>query len=518
MSQIADNFALFIEGDNNLSLLKEFTVNAAAKGNFAINDDFALGSFDHKDLDPTNWEVATIEEVAEFTNGYAFKSNDFREDGVGIIRMSDLKNGEISVHKMKYVSKDFLSTLSPAFQVKHNDLVIGMSGSIGRPCFNRTDQIFLLNQRVGKISPDLNLVTPEFLAISLASLEQYFLQISMGSAIKNLSTAQIKQTKIILPPLAIQKIIVAKYTEFSFLVESLITSKIYKNSLESKFRSAAVDAISTAQTQTELQRAWERIENHWGLIAGTPQALDSLRTLILDLAVRGDLITVGNSGEFEIIEWASSELNLDALKLWSLPTLHKEIRNGWSRIPLAKLGSWGSGGTPTSTRRDYYQNGTIPWAVIGDMNNEVMTSTEARITEKALLESSSKLVPVGSILIAMYGASIGKTAITGIECCTNQAIAHCIVDTKIVSKEYFFIVAKSLKRHLIQEGKGAAQPNISQSVLKHLVIDLPPLDEQEKIVERVEALMHFCDRLNLSLRESELLAEKFSRSVVSASA
>ena len=69
-----------------------------------------------------------------------------------------------------------------------------------------------------------------------------------------------------------------------------------------------------------------------------------------------------------------------------------------------------------------------------------------------------------------------------------------------------------------EEGKGAAQPNISQSVLKHLIIDLPPLDEQEKIVERVEALMQLCDRLKHSLRHSEDLAKKFSRSVVSASA
>jgi type I restriction enzyme S subunit len=117
----------------------------------------------------------------------------------------------------------------------------------------------------------------------------------------------------------------------------------------------------------------------------------------------------------------------------------------------------------------------------------------------------------------MYG-SIGKTAITGVECCTNQAIAHCIVDTNLVSRDYFFIVAKSLKRHLVREGRGAAQSNISQAVLKHLIIDLPPLSEQELITKRVIALMKLCDELDYSLRQSENLAEKFSRSVVSASA
>ena len=224
------------------------------------------------------------------------------------------------------------------------------------------------------------------------------------------------------------------------------------------------------------------------------------------------------SESFETIEWSIPELKLDDSKLWYLPTLRKEKKHGWSRIPLAKIGSWGSGGTPTSSHKEYYQNGTLPWAVIGDLNNDIMMTTETKITNKALLESSSKLIPKGSILIAMYGASIGKTAITGIECCTNQAIAHCIVDTNFVSKEYFFIVARSLKRHLIQEGKGAAQPNISQSVLKHLIIDLPSISEQDLIVDTVSALMRLCDELDLALRRSELIVEKFSRSIVSASA
>jgi restriction endonuclease S subunit len=341
---------------------------------------------------------------------------------------------------------------------------------------------------------------------------------SIGGVIKYLKIGFLTSAPISLPSFADQKRIVEIIDAMMKLCDEIDLKVKVRDSIRTSVRKSAIDAISSAQTPKELQIAWERIANHWELIAGTPEDIYSLKTLILDLAVRGDLITMSHSKVAQTIGWTTSELKLDESKLWSLPTLHKEKKADWNRIPLAKLGSWGSGGTPTSSRRDYYQNGTIPWAVIGDMNNEVMTSTEARITEKALLESSSKLVPVGAILIAMYGASIGKTAITGIECCTNQAIAHCIVDTKIVSKDYFFIVAKSLKRHLMQEGKGASQPNISQSVLKHLVIDLPPLDEQEKIVERVEALLQVCNSLELSLRDSEDLAEKFSRSVVSASA
>jgi type I restriction enzyme S subunit len=339
-----------------------------------------------------------------------------------------------------------------------------------------------------------------------------------GTTFKEVSGKQFAATPIPVPPLNVQQRIVEEIQEFLAIVihtEDKINSQ---TQLANSARKSALDAISTAQSQKDFEIAWKRIQGNWRVIAGTPDAIESIKTLILDLAVRGDLVTVNHPNMIETIGWSASELKLDDSKLWHLPTLRGEKKHGWNRIPLAKIGSWGSGGTPTSSRKDYYQNGTIPWAVIGDLNNDIMTSTEASITDKALADSSSKLVPKGAILIAMYGASIGKTAITGIECCTNQAIAHCVVDTKLVSKDYFFIVAKSLKRHLIQEGKGAAQPNISQSVLKHLIIDLPPLAEQALIVERVKALMELCDRLNISLRESELLAEKFSRSVVSASA
>ena len=341
---------------------------------------------------------------------------------------------------------------------------------------------------------------------------------SIGGVIKYLKIGFLTSAPILLPSFKNQQSIVTIIDSLMSMCDEIETRINRQDSIRTSACLSAIDAISTAQTSEELQIAWDRIQNNWEVIAGTLDSIESIRTLILDLAVRGDLVRMDYSESFETIEWSIPELKLDDSKLWYLPTLRKEKKHGWSRIPLAKIGSWGSGGTPTSSHKEYYQNGTIPWAVIGDLNNDIMMTTETKITNKALLESSSKLIPKGSILIAMYGASIGKTAITGIECCTNQAIAHCIVDTNFVSKEYFFIVARSLKRHLIQEGKGAAQPNISQSVLKHLIIDLPSISEQDLIVDTVSALMRLCDELDLALRRSELIVEKFSRSIVSASA
>ena len=342
------------------------------------------------------------------------------------------------------------------------------------------------------------------------------LEQSIGGVIKYIKIGFLTDAPLRLPTYSEQKRIVAKVDELMALCDQLEQQQQQRDNLRTATRKSAIDAISTATTPEELEAAWKRINNNWEVIADTPESIDSLRELILDLAVRGDLGITDISDAKAPTLWDVEEQKLDVDKLWKLDTMHVNPANGWSRLPLARLGTWGSGGTPTASRKEFYNNGSIPWAVIGDLNNGIMTDTSSKITEKALASSSAKLIPKNAVLIAMYGASIGKTAVTGIECTTNQAIAHCIVDESVVSTEYFFLVAKSLKKHLIKVGKGAAQPNISQTVLKHLLIDVPQLNAQQIVVSKVNDFMALCDQLESELKARGEVGEKFARSVVNA--
>lgn len=342
------------------------------------------------------------------------------------------------------------------------------------------------------------------------------LEQSIGGVIKYIKIGFLTDAPLRLPTYSEQKRIVAKVDELMALCDQLEQQQKHRDNLRTATRKSAIDAISTATTPEELEVAWKRIDDNWDVIADSIESINALRELILDLSVRGDLGIENISSEVVPIEWDTDELKLDADKLWQLETLHTNPTKGWSRLPLARLGTWGSGGTPTASRKEFYNNGTIPWAVIGDLNNGIMNETAAKITEKALSSSAAKLIPQNAVLIAMYGASIGKTAVSGIECTTNQAIAHCVVDESVITTEYFFLVAKSLKKHLIKAGKGAAQPNISQTVLKHLLIDVPNLNAQLVVVSKVGQLMELCDQLEAGLMARSELAEKFARSVVSA--
>lgn len=320
-----------------------------------------------------------------------------------------------------------------------------------------------------------------------------------GVAYPAINASDLKEALIPLPPIAEQKLIVTKVDELLDLCDRLEEAQQQRDSIRTSARKSAMDSISTASTAEELGAAWKRINQNWTTFADTPESISSLRSLILDLAVRGNIIAADAATYPTFVDVDLEKLKLEEDKLWKLNTALPEPAHGWSRVPMARLGKWGSGGTPTASRKEFYSNGTIPWAVIGDLNNSVMTTTESLITRKALESSSAKMVPVGAVLVAMYGASIGKAAISGIECCTNQAIAHCVVDEDVITSSYMFLVIKSLKKHLMEMGKGAAQPNISQSVLKHLVIDIPPLKIQEKVIARTDELLNLCDQLEASL-------------------
>ncbi|MDQ2742772.1 MAG: restriction endonuclease subunit S, partial [Chloroflexota bacterium] len=157
---------------------------------------------------------------------------------------------------------------------------------------------------------------------------------------------------------------------------------------------------------------------------------------------------------------------------------------GWAETSLASVASWGSGGTPTATNRSFY-GGPIPWAVIGDLTDATVIDTAAQITEMALVQSSAKLVPAGTVLIAMYG-SIGKLGIAGVPMATNQAIAFASPHAGVLDRRYLFHYLRSQRHRLNGEGKGATQQNISQTILKAWPIPLAPLPEQERIVAAIE--------------------------------
>lgn len=151
----------------------------------------------------------------------------------------------------------------------------------------------------------------------------------------------------------------------------------------------------------------------------------------------------------------------------------------------------GSGGTPSKTHPEYY-GGDIPWVKTGDLKSEYLYEVEDFITEEGLNNSSAKMYESDTVLIAMYGATIGATSILNFPACTNQACAAFKKSEEILP-EYLYFFLRSKKEKFVNDGVGGTQPNISAGYLKKVQIEVRSLDEQSEIINVLDKVNRIID-------------------------
>ena len=139
-----------------------------------------------------------------------------------------------------------------------------------------------------------------------------------------------------------------------------------------------------------------------------------------------------------------------------------------------------SGGTPSRSRQDFF-GGNIPWVKSGNLNDGVVREVDEYITQAGLESSSAKMFASGTLLIAMYGATVGKLGILGIGAATNQAVCGIQPDSRL-DRDFLFHFLLHRREALVAKSVGGAQPNISQAIIRDTLLPLPPLDEQRRIV------------------------------------
>ena len=174
-----------------------------------------------------------------------------------------------------------------------------------------------------------------------------------------------------------------------------------------------------------------------------------------------------------------------------------EIPNSWLWCRLESIGNWQTGSTPSRRNEEYY-SGNIPWIKTGDLNNGYIIDIPEYITEKALNETAVKLIPSGTVLIAMYGATIGKVGITTCEATTNQACCACCHPYGVLP-EYLFYYLQSQKESFINMAEGGAQPNISKEKIVGTLIPVPPYEKQTQIINIIKFFNKHIDSIEKSL-------------------
>ena len=183
-----------------------------------------------------------------------------------------------------------------------------------------------------------------------------------------------------------------------------------------------------------------------------------------------------------------------------------DIPQGWKWCRMGSIGDWGAGATPAKGNPDYY-GGSILWLRTGELNNGIVYDSEIKVTKKALQECSLRMNRIGDVLIAMYGATIGKVAIVGNELTTNQACCACTPFGIYYYFLFFFLMGSQID--FIKKGEGGAQPNISREKLVSHLMPIPPLTEQYRIVEKIQYLLPLVEKYS----DSQILQDKLNSEI-----
>jgi len=272
----------------------------------------------------------------------------------------------------------------------------------------------------------------------------------------------------------------------------------------------------------------ETFFDNFGLLADTPNGVQKLRELILQLAVQGKLVRQDPNDEPVAVLIggirAETEKTINKKKIKKekgLNSINKneipyEVPEGWKWARLGNIFSLKTGATPSTKNPDYW-NGNIRWLKSGDVNKGEIFECEGRITEKGLNDSNCKILPVDSVLIALngQGKTRGTVAMLRIDAACNQSLVAMISKNKeYFIPEYLFFYLKSNYMNIRNITGHKQRRGLNMKIIGNLLVTLPPYNEQRRIVTRLEQLMALCDDLESKLKQSQTDGEILMEAVV----
>ena len=410
---------------------------------------------------PESWVWCRLEDIAYVASGSTPDKTCFVKDGIPYIKMYNLRNQEIDFdYQPQYITEEIHNSKLQRSRTEVGDLIMNIVGPpLGKlavipatlPQANFNQAAVLI--RPYKYKEDLVLYLKSYLE-EMSEINSIATRGSAGQV--NISLTQSQNMRIPLPPLAEQQRIIAEISKWFALINQIEQGK--------------------ADLQTIIKQT---------------------KSKILDLAIHGKLVPQDLNDEPAIKLLKRINPDFTPCDNGHYPNFPFDIPKKWNWVTLGEIGKWQSGSTPSRLNKDYY-NGDIPWLKTGDLNDGYITHIPEYITEKALNETSVKLNPTGSILMAMYGATIGKLGILTYPATTNQACCACEIYTGI-EKEFLFYFLLSHRADFIKLGGGGAQPNISKEKIINTYIPLPPSEEQKRIVNAVNDVFAQLDVIMESL-------------------
>ena len=405
------------------------------------------------------------------TSGQDLSPNDYNSDKNGVAYItgaSNITDGKIDINRW---------TIHPKSVAYFGDLLFTCKGTVGKMAFLNIEKAHIARQ-IMSISSPYNLDLYYLKLVLKTNLNS--IKIRAKSMIPGISRIDVLNILIPLPPIDEQNRIINKIKEIEPLIEKYKQAEEKLYVLNSNIREQLKKSILQYAIEGKLVPQDPNDEPASELLK---RIHDEKQKLIAEGKIKKDkndsIIYRRDNSYYEKLQ--DDEKCIDN----QIPF---EIPDNWCWTRLGSIGDWKAGATPSKSNIEYYKNGSIPWLLTGDLNDGIIQEIPNKITEKAMNETSAKLNPSGSILIAMYGATIGKLGILSFPATTNQACCACNVIQPFYNL-YLFYFLMANKIHFVKQSEGGAQPNISREKIVKVMIPVPPKREQQKIVEKIVELI-----------------------------
>jgi type I restriction enzyme S subunit len=414
-----------------------------------------------------------------------------------------------------------LAKITPCFQNGKSAVMRDLINGVGAG----TTELHIFRQLAG-------LMLPDYVLLYLKS--SYFIENGIprmtGSAgQKRVPNDYFSNNPFPLPPLDEQRRIVAKVDQLMALCDELEARQQQQQVARVQVNNAALDRLLTAREPEEFAEHWQRICDNFDLLYDAPETVGQLRQAVLQLAVQGKLVPQDPNDEpasalLEKIRAEKERLvkEKEIKKGEPLPPIEAdkapfELPQRWEWVRMAELGSFLGGGTPSKANPSFW-SGDIPWVSPKDMKAPFLLDVPDHISEEALLNSSAQLIPRGSLLMVIRGMILAHSFPVAINLC-DVAINQDMKALRFFSPEvshYLLLTCRGLKKQMLEKVERSSHGTcrIDSQRIEDFLLPLPPLEEQQRILAKVDQLMALCDELEAKLKNAQAASGKLLEATV----
>ncbi|MBR8367153.1 restriction endonuclease subunit S [Burkholderia sp. AU19243] len=487
---------------------------------------------DEKPFDlPSGWQWAKLGSLSLHITDGTHHTPKYVPTGVPFISIKDINGRTISFEDCKFISEEEHELINRRCNPERGDVLICRIGTLGRPTIVDTDVPFSVFVSVGLVKLPKCVDISAYLRLALSSpvLTAQYEQIKAGgSHTQKLNLGDIPQLLIPLPPIEEQAEIVAKVDELMRLCDELEAGGRLEAEQHTRLTANLFEALAASESSHALAENWSRIAAHFDLLLDRPEAVDTLEQTILQLAVRGLLVSQDPNDEPASVvlgEVRAARYRLSAQgKTSRSKTPSKDSdesptapRPGWEMVTFPDLCIIGGGATPSKSKAAYW-DGKLPWVSPKDMKVEHISDAQDHVSELALEETRLPLVPERSLLIVVRGMILAHSfpvGITQVEVTINQDMKS-LTPLVTALAPYLALVCRGHKREILNlvDRSTHGTCKLQSDKLFAFRFGLPPLAEQSRILARVEELRRLCADLRSRLTARQTCQAHFAEALV----